>query len=261
MLHWCEKGTVTMLSEQLEWFTLAPESLAQLTHILVASEQHKMSEEIGVFCPQNHGFKWLFIRRKVLFQEQFMISEQFMSIHFWTGNWFKTQVITGRPHLYAAKISPTAFLRLACAQHAFTDYMCCLQLCFDCTHCIPKVSCRRGLHGTCCSIGTFFWQGICLHCRVCHTRHKSVSIYHSKNSLGLLYLQAALESWHKLPLSQDPERGRCSFCSAEFMDICQLKKKVPRRSNIFLYLTLGAFFSFSFLALCILSVALYALPV
>lgn len=166
----------------------------------------KCEKRLGVLCPHNHSFKWFFMRRKVLFQEQFMIPEQFMSIHFWTGNWFKTQVITGRPHLYAAKISPTAFLRLACAQHAFTDYMCCLQLCFDCTHSIPKVSCRRGLHGTCCSIGTSFWQGICLHCRVCHTRHKSVSIYHSKNSLGLLYLQAPLDSWHKLPLSQDPER-------------------------------------------------------
>lgn len=186
------------------------------------------------------------MRRKVLFQEQFMISEQFMSMQFWTGNWFKTQVITGRPHLYAAKISPTAFPRLACAQHAFTDYMCCLQLCFDCTHCIPKVSCRRGLHRTCCSIGTSFWQGISLHCHVCHTRHKSVSIYPSKNSLGLLYLQAAKDSWHTLPLSQDPERGRCSFSTAEFMNICQLKKKAPWRGKIFLYLTLGGFFLFLF---------------
>lgn len=184
----------------------------------------KYEKRLRGLCPHNHNFKWFFMRRKVLFQKQFMISEQFMSIHFWTGNWFKTQVITGKPHLYAAKISPTAFLRLAHAQHAFTDYMCCLQLCFDCTCCIPKLSFRKGLHRTFCSIGTSFWQGICLYCHVCHTRHKSVSIYDSKNSLGLLYLQAALESWHTLPLSQDPGRGRCSFCSAEFMNICQLKK-------------------------------------
>lgn len=184
----------------------------------------KYKKRLRGLCPHNHNFKWFFMRRKVLFQKQFMISEQFMSIHFWTGNWFKTQVITGKLHLYAAKISPTAFLRLAHAQHAFTDYMCCLQLCFDCTCCIPKRSFRKGLHRTFYSIGTSFWQGICLYCHVCHTRHKSVSIYHSKNSLGLLYLQAALESWHTLPLSQDSGRGRCSFCSAEFMNICQLKK-------------------------------------
>lgn len=171
-------------------------------HSCCNREAQNVRRDWGFCVPITIIFKWFCMRRKVLFQEQFMISEQFMSIHFWTGNLFKTQVITGRPHLYAAKISPTDFLRLARAQHAFTDYMCCLQLCFDCTHCIPKVSCRRGLHRTCCSIGTSFWQGIRLHCHVCHTSHKSVSIQYSRNSLGLLSLQAATDSWHTLPLSQ-----------------------------------------------------------
>lgn len=76
--------------------------------------------------------------------------------NFLTGNKFKTQVITGRPHLYAEKISPTAFLRLAHAQHVFVDYICCLQLHFDCTHCIPELSCKRWLHRTCCSVGASF---------------------------------------------------------------------------------------------------------
>lgn len=83
MLLSCEKGTVITLSAQLGWFTLAPESLAWWTHVLIVAEKHKPCEEIfGDFRPHNHNFKRSFMRRKVLFQEQSMISEQFLSIQF-----------------------------------------------------------------------------------------------------------------------------------------------------------------------------------
>lgn len=60
MLHWCEKGTVIFLSAQLGQFTLAPESLAQWTHILVATEERK-TWNWGICVPITiilSGFSW-----------------------------------------------------------------------------------------------------------------------------------------------------------------------------------------------------------
>lgn len=146
-----------MYSAQLGWFALVPESLVWWTLILIVSEKHKPCEEIfGFFLvPTNIILSGLSWGRRWYSRGSLCFLNNFWAQNLRTGDWFKAQVITGRPHLHAEKM-PTAFPRLAYSQHVFTDFIHCLQLCFDCTHCIPKLSCRRGLHRTCCSIGASF---------------------------------------------------------------------------------------------------------